>query len=77
MGPGNKLKGDKMKYCEYCYYWSELIAHSIGGGPVEALCGTRDSNFFNKMTRGNMSCDAFTEKIDGMSYDDPSIVYGD
>lgn len=24
--------------CEGCRYWSELIAESIGGGPVKALC---------------------------------------
>ena len=24
--------------CKGCRYWSEMVAHSIGGGPVQAMC---------------------------------------
>ena len=28
--------------CNGCRFWSEMIAQSIGGGPVQALCLSQD-----------------------------------
>ena len=30
--------------CEGCKYWSERLARSLGGGPVEAMCLNENSS---------------------------------
>jgi hypothetical protein len=35
-----------MDNCNGCKYWSEMIAHSIDGGPVQAMC-------FNKLSKNH------------------------
>jgi hypothetical protein len=38
--------------CKGCRYWSEMIAQSLGGGPVQAMCLSATSTY-----RGQyMSC---------------------
>lgn len=56
--------------CEGCRYWSEMVAESIGGGPVKAMCllpGTSARAFEARMTwRGCESYEA------GVAIDDPT-----
>jgi len=38
-------------HCDTCVFWSELVARSVAGGPLEALCeadGTRRSQYTTK-----------------------------
>lgn len=62
-----------MNTCEYCRNWSEMLAQSIGGGPVEAYCfGIGKYN--GQYTTGNMSCDKFvTGRESAGAFDDPSL----
>jgi len=49
-----------MKTCSSCAGWSELIARSLGGGPVEALCIREGSPHAGKYTTGEMGCRRWT-----------------
>lgn len=49
-----------MNRCNTCSAWSELIAKSEGGGPVEALCLNNCSPHSGKYTTGRMGCDHWT-----------------
>jgi hypothetical protein len=49
-----------MNRCDTCAAWSELIARSEGGGPVEALCLSNESPHSHKYTTGRMGCDRWT-----------------
>ena len=42
--------------CKTCYFWSEMVAQSIGGGPIEALCLNDNSDFHQKMMAETNSC---------------------
>lgn len=54
--------------CQGCKWWSEMIAESIGCGPIKAMCLNPDSPKFNRMV--NTDCDEF---CDGTPIDDPSL----
>ena len=44
------------KCCDTCRFWSEMVAQSIGGGPMEALCLSETGPKFSKYTAGRMTC---------------------
>lgn len=46
-----------MRSCDGCKYWSELIAQSVGGGPVEAMCLNKESTNSQEMVHGG--CDYY------------------
>ena len=45
-----------MKSCEGCKYWSELVAQSIGLGPLEAMCLCKESVVYQHMVHMRCSC---------------------
>ena len=45
--------------CEKCIHWSELVARSLNGGPLEALCEATGTNA-GKYTTGKDSCEKFS-----------------
>lgn len=51
--------------CETCRYWSEMIAQSIDGRPVEALCLSRESPFRSLFTIANATCKAWRSNHHG------------
>jgi hypothetical protein len=51
---------DRNNRCETCSAWSELIARSIGGAPVEAMCIKPGSPKRGAYTTGRMGCEAHT-----------------
>ena len=55
--------------CNNCKYWSELVAQSIGGTPVEAMCLSPDQP--SKYRRGYYECDNY---VGGRAIDDPSLL---
>jgi hypothetical protein len=56
--------------CFGCRYWSEMIAQSIGGGPIEALCLCATSPHRSKYVTANQTCDAWASGHLG-AVDDP------
>ncbi len=46
-----------MNNCEGCQYWSEMVAESIGCGPIKAMCLNDESGHYNKMV--NHGCDNY------------------
>ena len=46
-----------MNQCSGCRFWSEMVAQSMGGGPVEALCLSDDGPKHGKYTTARMSCE--------------------
>lgn len=44
--------------CSGCRFWSEMIAQSIGGGPIEAYC-LGDGALKGRMVRGSQTCDGW------------------
>lgn len=42
--------------CAGCRFWSEMVAQSIGGGPVEALCLTEGGPRSGKYTTARVTC---------------------
>ncbi len=59
------------KTCQSCRYWSELIARSEGGKPVEAYCLNAASPKNQTFVTGSQSCDGWAEGYLG-AIDDPS-----
>ena len=45
--------------CIGCRFWSEMIARSVGGSPVEALCLAKDGPNSGQYVTGRVSCDAW------------------
>ena len=66
------------KNCAGCKFWSEMIAQSIGGGPVEAMCLANkgpDAPWSGKYTQRWMKCKAWEAGPYG-AIDDPSNFEG-
>jgi len=61
--------------CAGCRFWSEMIAQSIGGGPVEALCLADKGPRSGKYTTGRVTCDAWKSGHLGAVDDPPN--YGE
>jgi hypothetical protein len=57
--------------CKDCRFWSEMIARSIGCGPIEALCLCEESPLKMKMTELN-GCKHGKENLFG-AIDTPGI----
>ena len=49
----NHNKGGGMENCGTCRYWSEMIACSSGGKPIEALCLSDTGPYANRMVTEN------------------------
>lgn len=47
--------------CKGCRYWSEMVAQSVGGGPVQAMCLNQASPNRAKFTGPTRVCDQWTE----------------
>jgi hypothetical protein len=45
-----------MEHCENCRYWSQLLAQSIGCGPIEAYCLSEDGPKRQRYVRANDRC---------------------
>lgn len=58
--------------CAGCKFWSERMAQSIGGGPVEAMCLADGGQYSSKYTRARTTCDKWESGEDG-AVDDPSL----
>lgn len=52
--------------CLGCKFWSERMAQSIGGGPVEAMCLNEQSPHYNRYV--HRGCEHF---VLGDAIDDP------
>jgi hypothetical protein len=61
--------------CAGCRYWSEMIARSIGGNDVEALCLAPEGPCSGKYKTGSKSCSAFARNTHGAVDDPPN--YGE
>lgn len=61
-----------MNDCDGCKWWSERIAHSIGGGPIEAMCLNCDSPNYNRMVHSGCKLHS-----PGRAIDDPSFFSDD
>ena len=61
-----------MNNCDGCQYWSEMVAQSLGGGPMRALCLNPNSPLYNTMA--NTGC---SEYAPGRPIDDPAYVAGE
>lgn len=60
--------------CLNCRFWSQMVAQSIGCGPVEALC-LGDGKYKSKYTTGKMWCDSWKSDHHGKVDDPPN--YGE
>lgn len=60
------------KRCDGCRFWSEMLAQSIGGGPVEAYCLSDKSPKRQTYVRGSFVCDAWQDAY-GYAVDAPGI----
>ena len=63
-----------MKKCVNCRYWSQMIAQSVGLGPIEALC-LGEGVYRRKYTTGRMTCDGWKDDRFGKIDDPPN--YGE
>jgi hypothetical protein len=45
--------------CAGCRFWSEMVAQSIGGGPVTAMCLVDAGRYAGKYTAGAQRCDSW------------------
>lgn len=62
--------------CSGCRYWSEMIAQSIGGRDVEALClAPEGSPCKGKFMVGTQTCAAYAKNTAGAVDDPPN--YGE
>jgi hypothetical protein len=57
--------------CEKCRYWSELVARSIGCGPMEAFCLCETGSKKQKFTKETDTCESWKINSNG-AIDDPS-----
>lgn len=51
--------------CQDCRFWSEMVAQSIGCGPIEALCLNEESPLRIKMTTELNGCQFGKENLYG------------
>lgn len=63
--------GGKTHNCETCRFWSEMIAMSLGGGPVQAMCLSPEGPNRSRYTIGSKSCDGWKSGHYG-AVDEPS-----
>jgi len=58
-----------MKNCENCFYWSDLIAQSIGCGDMKSLCFNEQSKYSQKYTKEKNNCNYFKQSINNIRID--------
>lgn len=56
--------------CGGCRYWSEMIAQSVGGADVEAMCLAPDGKLQGQYTIASQTCEDFAKNTAG-AVDDP------
>jgi hypothetical protein len=56
--------------CAGCRFWSEMVAQSIGGAPVEALCLSADGPYKGKYVTGKQTCESWRSGHNG-AVDEP------
>ena len=61
-----------MNQCWNCRFWSELVARTIGGGPVEAICEHSHSPHAGEYTTESDGCDRWQQD---MSQYEPPVVF--
>lgn len=44
--------------CNQCRFWSERLAMSIGGGPIQAYCLVSDGPYSRQYTTADQGCGA-------------------
>lgn len=64
-----------MGRCRDCRFWSEMVAQSIGGGAVEALCLAEGGPLSGKYTPGYGTCKGWKHDLLGKVDDPPN--YGE
>ena len=57
MNPLDYRSWGETRNCKGCRYWSEMLARSEGGGPVQAACLNNKSPNRSKFTSGTVTCD--------------------
>ena len=70
----NRTYGET-RNCAGCRFWSEMIAQSIGGGPVEAMCLSETGQLSGRYTSGRQTCEAWRSGHLGAVDDPPN--YGE
>jgi hypothetical protein len=63
------------KNCAGCKYWSEMLAQSIGGAPVEAMCLSSDGPMHGKYVTARATCKAWESGEDGAIDDPAGAIY--
>jgi hypothetical protein len=63
-----------MKNCGNCRFWSQMVAQSIGCGPIEALC-LGEGKYKGRMISERMYCDSWKSDHFGKVDDPPN--YGE
>ena len=53
------------KKCGTCRYWSEMLAQSVGGGPIEAVCLSQAGSRAGKWVPEYCTCEAWAENTYG------------
>jgi hypothetical protein len=66
---------EKKKSCFNCRFWSQMVAQSIGCGPIEALCLSPQSLHNSKFVKATDLCDAHKSDHHGKVDDPPN--YGE
>lgn len=64
-----------LRNCGNCRFWSEMVARSFGGGPVEALCLAEGGTRSGKYTTGRSTCAGWKHDDLGKVDDPPN--YGE
>lgn len=58
-GMGHRSYGET-RDCKGCRFWSEMIAQSVGGGPVQAMClASKPAQLSGQYTSARQKCDAW------------------
>jgi hypothetical protein len=65
----------EVKSCDNCRFWSQMVAQSIGGRSVEALCLAEGGPLSGKYTTGRQSCAGWKSGYLGAVDDPPN--YGE
>ena len=61
------------KNCAGCKYWSEMLAQSIGGAPVEAVCLSPNGPNHGQFVPARVTCAAWESGEDG-AVDEPGCL---
>lgn len=62
------------RICENCRYWSQMIAQSIGAGPIEAWCLSSEQK--QKYRRATETCNSWAKNSHGAVDEPPNYGEG-